>query len=740
MTDPTEPKLLPESTFAGEATVRGVVRSVVFQSQDGSFSVVRLLGLDGRESVVVGNLGNLSPGEHVRVTGRWEEHKSHGRRLRAQVVVPELPTTPEGIQRLLASGFVEGIGPEMSRRIVQAFGSATLDVIMDHPERLREVEGIGPERARRIQETFRARRAESEARAFLQALGIGPGLQQRIIDKYGEQTPLRVRENPYRLAVDIHGIGFKTADRIGHQLGIADDDPRRAEGVVLHLLVEAIEAGHSALPPVALQAQAAELGVPPARAMEAVRALDARRLVSVDRGLIYPPLLLEAERTLSSRLAHRVASGVEPIDPRVLDEPSVKAALEPLHVQQRKAVRTMLDSSVLVLTGGPGTGKTTTVNAIVAVMKAAGKKIALAAPTGRAAKRMTEATREPARTLHRLLEWNPRIGRFSRDTNSPIDADLVLVDEASMLDVVLASKLVSALRPGARVVFVGDADQLPSVGPGTVLSDLLQTPWIPSVRLTEVFRQAAESAIVRGAHAVLAGEIPDASPTRPPGVVAPPRGELFIVRAEQAERAAQLLVEMVVRRIPRSFALDPVRDVQVLVPTHKGPLGAMALNAALQRALNPAACDAPSNCTTTRLLPGDKVMQLKNDYDLEVWNGDLGTVVSVDKDSVTVMVDGREVVYQGDARDALGLAYAATVHKAQGSEYEAVVIGLHTSHFVLLNRALVYTAITRARKLVVLVGSERALRMAIGNTRTTERYGALRERLREAMVAGHRMP
>jgi exodeoxyribonuclease V alpha subunit len=740
MSDPAQPRLLPpDAPPSGEVTLRGVVRAVVFQAADRGFTVVRLLGLDGHESIVVGNLGAIAPGEQVRVTGRWEEHKSHGRQLRAVIVVPELPSTPEGIQKLLGSGFVDGIGPEMSRRIVAAFGSATLDVIADHPERLREVEGIGPERARRIQETFRARRAESEARAFLQALGLGPALQHRVIKRYGDETVRRVQEDPYRLAAEVSGIGFKTADQIGRQLGILEDDLRRATGAVLHLVAEAGESGHTALPPVALQSRAIELGIPAARVGEAVEALSAQKRVVLDRELLYHPNLREAEGALAARLARALEQRVERIDPAVMAKPEVAAALSALHPTQQQAVRTLLDSAVLVLTGGPGTGKTTTIKAIVALAKSAGLEIALAAPTGRAARRMTEATREPARTIHRMLEWNPRLGRFSRDAHAPLGADVVLVDETSMLDVVIASKLVAAVKPGARMVFVGDADQLPSVGPGTVLADLLATPWIPAVRLTEVFRQASASAIVRGAHAVLRGELPTSSPTRAPGITAPPAGELFLVRADDAERAAELLVETVARRIPRSFGLDPVRDVQVLVPTHKGPLGAAALNAALQRELNPAARATPPGPHGPRFLPGDKVMQLRNDYDLEVWNGDIGTVVRVDKEAVVVLIDGREVVFTGEARDALALAYAATVHKAQGSEYDAVVIGLHTSHFMLLERALIYTAITRARRLAVIVGSERALKLAIGNARTAERYGALRERLkasREGQRAG----
>lgn len=732
MTEPTQPKLLPDLAPRGEATVRGVVRSVVYRSDDGRFSVVRLLTLEGRECTIVGDLGAVAPGEQVRVTGRWEQHASHGRQLRAHAMVPELPSTPEGIQRLLGSGFVDGIGAEMARRIVARFGSSTLDVIADYPERLREVEGIGPERARRIQETFRARRAESEVLAFFQAAGIGPALCKRIVKKYGDATLAVVRENPYRLAADVAGVGFKTADAIGARLGIGRDDPRRAAGAVLHALVEGVEEGHAALPPVSLREKVAELGVPPERVDEAVRQLAARDLVVLDRELLYPPPLREAERSVAERVRRMLAAAPVPIDPRALEAEAPARALAMLNELQQRAVHEAIRRPLLVLTGGPGTGKTTTVNALVAVLRAAGLKFYLAAPTGRAAKRLSEATGEPARTLHRLLEWNPRLGRFMRDASAPLDADLVLVDEASMLDVVLASKLLAAIRPGARLVLVGDSDQLPSVGPGTVLADLLFTPDVPAVRLTEVFRQASASAIVRGAHAVLRGEVPQPSPPRPPGSpAAPPAGELYIVRVDDAARAAELLVETVARRIPRSFGLDPLREIQVLVPTHKGPLGASALNAVLQRVLNPAAAELPPDASPG-LLPGDKVMQLRNDYDLDVWNGDVGTVVRVDKDATVVTIDGRDVVFAGEARDALALAYASTIHKAQGSEYDAVVIGLHTSHFVLLNRPLIYTAITRARRLAVLVGSERALRLAVGNGRCAERFGALRERLRSS--------
>ncbi|MBL8681512.1 MAG: ATP-dependent RecD-like DNA helicase [Myxococcales bacterium] len=726
----------------GEAIVRGVVRSIVWQNGEKTFTVAKLLALDGREHIVVGDLGSTAAGEQVRVAGKWEEHKSHGKQLRASICVPELPSTPDGIARLLGSGFVDGIGPGLAKRLVTAFGSSTLDVIADHPERLREVDGIGPERARRIQETFRARRAESETKSFLQAVGIGPALGQKVFKKFGDETSRIVKEDPYRLAAEVSGVGFVTADRIGRALGIKEDDPRRARAAVRHLIVEGGDSGHTALPPGLLAEGAVELGIPIAKLEAALDALDAEHVIIRERDLAYHPALHRAECSLSDRLAKMVRDGVEPLEAKVWDDQPVRDAMAKLSAQQRAAVERAVASSVFVLTGGPGTGKTTTVNAVVAIARAAGWKLVLCAPTGRASRRMTEATREPAKTIHRALEWNPRLQRFARDPSAPLDADLVLVDESSMLDVPLAARLVEAVRNGSRIVFVGDADQLPSVGPGTVLADLLATSWIASVRLTEVFRQASESAIVRSAHAVLAGALPESSTPRDAssGTTAP-KGELFWVKVDDAERAAELLVETVCQRIPKRFGIDPMRDVQVLVPTHKGPLGAQALNVALQRALNPAAppATAPVEGAAPRakVSAGDKVMQLKNDYDLDVYNGDLGTVVRTDANAIVANMDGREVLFNGDARDALALAYAATVHKSQGSEYDAVVIGLHTGHFVLLNRALLYTAITRARRLAVIVGSERAVKMAVQNTRTAERHGALRERLRLADPTAH---
>lgn len=731
--DATLPLTGVTTPVAASDTVRGVVKNVVYRNDEGTYSVVRLTLLNGDELTVVGPLGELAPGEPVRVTGRYEDNRTHGRQFRAQAVFPELPEHAEGIEKLLGSGFVGNIGPAIAKRIVQRFGSSTLDVIAHHPERLKEVEGVGRARAQAIQEAFRARRAEAEGKSYLQGLGLGPVLARRVWERFGAEAARVVRENPYRLAEEVPGIGFLTADRVAQQTGIAATDPRRVAGAVLYLLLEAVEEGHTALPPDELVARARRFDIEADLTRRAIDELAARKTVLCDRGRVYPPPLFEAESRLARDIARLVKLGVAPVPDTVLTRGPVAQSLATLHPRQREAVLASMREPLLVLTGGPGTGKTTTVRALVTVHRSAGHKVLLAAPTGRAAKRLAEATGHPAGTIHRLLEWTPRVQRFARDERSPLDADVVLVDEASMLDVQLAAALLRALRPGARMVLVGDADQLPPVGPGTVLADLLATHEVRAVRLTEVFRQATTSAIVRGAYEILRGEVPRPSPSRasPPEGAAPvpPAGELYLVERDDAEEAAAVLVDLVARRLPRSFGVHPVRDVQVLVPTHRGPLGAQALNEALQAALNPRVQRGRRG-----LSPGDKVMQQKNDYDLDVWNGDLGVVTRLEGDRIAVLIDGREVVYSPAAADNLSLAYAATVHKSQGSEYDVAVIGLHTSHFVLLNRALLYTAVTRARRLAVVVGSPKALRLAVDTSREVERHGALRERLRDELT------
>ena len=704
------------------------IEDVVFRSADGRYAVVRGTREPASDAVlrapaaddeitVVGDLGTVSPGETLRVTGRWKTHPQFGRQLAVSSFAPVMPTSRAGVTRYLGSGLVPGIGPALAARLVQKFGHRTLDVIANEPARLTEVPGIGKKRAEAIAAVVRSRRSEAEALSFLHGVGLGKRNAAAILKRYGDDAVRVVREDPYLVAEEVHGIGFRTADRVGRTAGIADDDPRRAAGAVLHVLGRAADEGHVFLPLDELERRAVALSVPEDRIAPAVAMLAERSMVIVDDDAVYPPPLHAAEvdvARLLDRLAHR--------PPRALGEAARAkiAAIVPgtLTETQRAVVLDSVAHGLVVLTGGPGTGKTTTVRAIVDAHEALGRKVLLCAPTGRAAKRMTEATGREARTIHRALEWNPGTGGFGRNAHAPLPADLVLVDEASMLDVRLAQSLFDAVPPSSTLVLVGDVDQLPPVGPGQVLRELIDSGKGHVVRLHEIFRQAQRSAIVRGAHDILHGRMPTPTPAGTKG-----EGDFFFVRTEQADAIGPRITE-VLRRVSRAYGLDPKRDVQVLSPMRRGPAGTERLNELVQAELN------PGDGAPGVMRPGDKVMQLKNDYERDVFNGDLGEVSAIEGGITYVDVDGREVQYDDERRDALTLAYASTIHKVQGSEFPAIVIALHTSHYVLLSRALLYTAITRAKKLAVVVGDDRALRHAVRNAKAYESYSRLAERLR----------
>jgi exodeoxyribonuclease V alpha subunit len=699
-----------------DEVVDGTVEEISFRSSDGGFAVVRFSRRD-TTFVGVGDFGELAVGESLRLHGRWSKHPVHGERFRVNSFTPIVPTTRAGIVRYLGSGLVPGVGKALAERLVARFGAETLDVITTQSGRLTEVEGIGRRRATAIADAVRVRKDEAERMSFLHGLGLGPALSRKILQRYGDAVGRVLREDPYLVAEQIPGIGFKIADRVGLAVGIGHDDPRRAQGAVLHVLARAADDGHVFLERSEIARAAERLEVPGARAREAIDALAARKLVVIDEDAVYPPPLFEAERLVAVALARLARPrAAEPRADEVLRRATESLALSD---EQRAAVRAAVDEGLLVLTGGPGTGKTTTVRALVEAQLLLDRRVLLAAPTGRAAKRLSEATGHEARTIHRLLEWNPMTGRFQRDASSPLEADVILVDEASMLNVQLAASLVDAIAPSSRLVLVGDVDQLPPVGPGQVLREVLSSEVGRTVRLTEVFRQARQSAIVRGAHAVLRGESPEPSPPGEPG-----DGDLFVVRARSPERIAAL-VEELQARIVASYGLDPRRDVMVLAPTRKGPLGTEALNLRLQRSLNAAADPEKLGA----LFPGDKVMQLSNDYDRDVYNGDLGTVTRVEGGITYVDVDGREVKYAIGDLDSLALAYASTIHKVQGSELPAVVIVLHGSHHVLLTRALLYTALTRAKRLAVIVGDPSALARAAANAVAYESNSRLARRL-----------
>ena len=808
----------PAGGPAEPGTLEGAIERVVFHAEETGWSVVRLARPPRGEIVTaVGAFPGARAGESVRLQGRWVTDLKYGRQFRAETCLILKPSTVAGIEKYLGSGLIPGIGPAFAERLVARFGIRTLEVIENHPDQLAEVEGIGRVRSDRIRAAWEAQRGIQEVMVFLHAHGISPSHAVRIHRMYGKTAPDLLRENPYRLASDIPGIGFLTADRIARGLGVPADSPRRARAAVLHALSTASDEGHCCLPRPDLEERTVRLlardsradGVnatatattddvlkpgpdPSSYAILAVGAVDEllREEALVDDGAIYPHPLHAAETLVAARLAQLMRGGGGRIPPIAADRAVAwfesKGRIT-LAAAQREALRRALESRVLVLTGGPGTGKTTLVRGVIRILEAKGARIALCAPTGRAAQRLSETTGHEAKTIHRLLEFQPRGGGFARNGQRPLEADLVVVDETSMVDLPLAARLLEAVPAGCRLLFVGDADQLPSVGPGNVLRDLIASGAIEVARLTEIFRQAAESLIVVNAHRVQRGEMP--LPGRnAEGALAGPAADsdFYFIEKEEPEDILKVLRELIVRRIPSRFQLDPVEDIQVLTPMRKGLLGTGNLNVELQALLTPEvpagaagrlpergadrsagpeateplearsgagaeaneASEARTGAGTeatevseARTGPrafrrGDKVMQIRNDYEREVFNGDIGRVVRCGSDGggTEVRFGGRLVAYEAADLDKLTLAYACTIHKSQGSEYPAVIVPLHTQHAVMLQRNLLYTAMTRGRKLVIIVGTRRALGMAVGNNRIRERHTRLADRLKRAVA------
>jgi exodeoxyribonuclease V alpha subunit len=693
------------------------VDEVSYRSDDGRFVVVRARSdEDGPELVAIGDLGGVAPGETLSVRGRFEQHAQYGRRFKVESFAPITPRTRAGIERYLGSGLIPGVGPSIAARLVARFGERTLEVITTQSARLREVSGIGAQRANAIAEAVRNRADEAAALSYLQGLGLGPALSKRVRKHYGQDAVRVLRDDPYLVAEQVAGVGFATADRLGRALGYAHDDPRRAAGAALHVIGRAADEGHVFLYREQVLERGRALDVPEPTLLAAIETLQARGLLVVDGDAVYAPPLYAAEVETGRRL--RALTGARQ-RPAGADAALASAFSAELSDEQRRAVEMSLQTGLLVLTGGPGTGKTTAVRALLRAHTQLGRRVSLCAPTGRAAKRLAEATSGEAQTIHRLLEFNPASARFMRDADQPLDADVVLVDEASMLDLLLGQQLLRALPAGCTLVLVGDVDQLPPVGPGPLLRELIRSGACPVVRLTQIFRQAQRSAIVRGAHAILNGHRLESTPANERG-----DGDLFVVRAHDPELAAQRVLATL-ERVRAAYGLDPKRDVQVLSPMRKGPLGVTRLNELLQHALNP----GPEGAVPGRLRRGDKVMQLRNDYDREVFNGDLGEVLEAGSEHVVVEIGGRKIAYDRDARESLALAYASTIHKVQGSEFPAVIVVLHTTHFALLGRALIYTAITRAKRLAIIVGDERAIGRAIHNIAEQRTNSRLEHRL-----------
>ncbi len=702
--------------------VEGVVDRIVYESAETGFFVARLRDKTSRELVTfVGNLAAVSAGETIRIWGRWVNDPKFGRQLRMERYETILPSTVRGIEKYLGSGLIPGIGPEFAKRLVKAFGVDTLRVIGEEPKRLQTVPGIGRKRAAQLCAAWQKQRAVQSIMLFLQGHGIGVSQAVRIYKHYGDKAVAILRENPYRLAQDIAGIAFKSADKIAEQLGVARNAPQRIEAGMLYLLDRAGNSGHVFEGKDALVRDAGELlGIEEGAEVfeNALVSLESRGLVVREDEAFFLKRLWEAESECARLLKRLIAAAGE--DVPIKTEKAIQW-VESTHSirlsdEQREAVRTAIRAKVLVITGGPGTGKTTVLNGILAIFNAKNVSMELAAPTGRAAKRMEAATGREARTIHRLLEYSPKEGGFQRNEARRLDAGLVVIDEASMVDITLMQSLLRAIPPRARLILVGDVDQLPSVGPGNVLLDVIASQAVPVVWLKTVFRQAAQSGIIANAHRINQGEMPEFNTT-----------DFFFVERKDPVKAMETIVQLVAERMPAKFGFDPKRDVQVLAPMRRGEAGVTRLNETLQAALNPGG----SRIERRLFGVGDKVMQLSNDYELDVFNGDVGIVTLVDAETreAQITYDDRVVLYGFDDLDEVGLAYASTVHKAQGSEYPAVVMPMVNEHFLLLQRNILYTGVTRASKIVVIVGDPKALARAVRNIRPTQRNTRLADRL-----------
>lgn len=743
--------------------LRGSVERITFYNADNGYSVVRIKpdsrrmlpyahGKFGDQlATVVGNLPELQPGEFVTLDGQWVNNKRHGWQFTAERCQQARPATTEGIKRYLGSGMVRGIGPKMAERIVTMFGEATLDVIDAQPDELNSVIGIGPKRVGQIKKAWHEQRAIREVMIFLQSHNVSTTLAVKIYKQYGDDAVQVVTETPYKLVADVRGIGFKTADKIARDLGLAHDDPQRIEAGVAYTLNKMAQEGHVYVPQEELEPASAEiLTVPEQAVADVIDGLETSDLIKRETITYGSPDGTESQPRLTAvreeravyltpfyyseiGVTNRVKNLVDYRTSRVkasINKSGMTAQFSEIErrsgiklaQEQRAAVFTAIDNKVTILTGGPGTGKTTTLRTLLDLLDRLGKNYVLASPTGRAAKRLMEATDRQAKTVHRLLEFQPGSG-FQKNEHNPIDADMVIVDEASMLDLMLANNLFKAIGPDSHVLLVGDVDQLPSVGAGDVLRDLIASEVPALVRLAVVFRQAATSLIIQNAHRINEGKMP---------ITREDAADFFIFVKDEPAAASQLLVDVVKQRIPLKFGFDAVDDIQVLCPMYNGQMGVTNLNLKLQAALNPPGrgkLEKRVGGRTYRV--GDKVMQVVNNYDKRVFNGDIGRIVALDavNQNVTVTVDGMPVVYDFLELDELIHAYAISVHKSQGSEYPVVVIPMTTQHYMMLQRNLLYTAVTRAKKLVILVGTRKAINIAVRNNKTSNRHTALDWRL-----------
>jgi exodeoxyribonuclease V alpha subunit len=722
-------------------SLTGQIEKITFTNEETGFTIARVK-VDGRHEpvTVVGSLMAPMAGEILDMRGEWANHPKFGRQFKVHEYKTRVPATVYGIRKYLGSGMIKGLGPAMAGRIVDKFGKKTLDIIDSDIQRLTEVAGIGQKRVDMIASAWDAQSEIRDVMLFLQSHGVSSGYAAKIFKQYGTRAVSMVKKNPYRLATDILGIGFLTADQIAAKLGFEKVSQLRVEAGILYVLQELSGDGHVCYPYEPLISRCCDIldvGREPVAQALGILALDRRIAIedinesiedyNENRKAVYLTRLYRAETDIARRLLSlvRAARSIRDIDSsRAIDWVQGRLSIT-LAENQRSAVLRATEDKVMVITGGPGTGKTTIINAVLKIYAELKTRIMLAAPTGRAAKRMSEATGLEAKTIHRLLAYSLQKGGFQRNEDKPLDCDILVIDEASMIDTTLMYHLLKAVPQTASLILVGDVNQLPSVGPGNVLNDIIASSAVPVVVLDKIFRQAKTSQIVVNAHRINAGQIP----STPTGRAADLQTDFYFIEQEDPEKILDIILELSRKRIPRHFGFDPLDDIQVLTPMHRGSLGAGNLNQKLQAALNPGAGGVTRGETIFRL--NDKVMQVRNNYDKDVFNGDIGRVSAIawEKREVTVTIDGREVAYDFGDLDELVPAYAVSVHKSQGSEYPAVIVPIVTQHYVLLQRNLIYTAVTRGKDLVVIVGTRKALAIGINNDKTRQRYTRLKYRL-----------